>query len=126
AAGSAGRRKADAADADGSGAAALPRAARRTVGAPQGDSREGVERPRGHRYARHRQLHRPAAALYRGRTGKPEAPPDDPRRRLPVRGESRRRVISFAAESAMPFVDTSELTVIERKPGWFGRYFHSP
>jgi quercetin dioxygenase-like cupin family protein len=26
----------------------------------------------------------------------------------------------------MPFVDTSELTVIERKPGWLGRYFHSP
>jgi quercetin dioxygenase-like cupin family protein len=26
----------------------------------------------------------------------------------------------------MPFVDTSKLTVIERKPGWFGRYFHSP
>jgi quercetin dioxygenase-like cupin family protein len=25
----------------------------------------------------------------------------------------------------MPFVDTSKLTVIERKPGWFGRYFHS-
>jgi len=26
----------------------------------------------------------------------------------------------------MPFIDTSELTVIERKPGWLGRYFHSP
>jgi len=32
-------------------------------------------------------------------------------------------VISFAAESAMPFVDTSELTVIERKSGWFGRSY---
>src|ERR1019366_6033249 len=26
----------------------------------------------------------------------------------------------------MPFVDTSSLRGIERLPGWFGRYFHSP
>ncbi len=26
----------------------------------------------------------------------------------------------------MPFVDTSNLKIIERLPGWFGRYFHSP
>jgi quercetin dioxygenase-like cupin family protein len=26
----------------------------------------------------------------------------------------------------MPFVDTSSLHVIERLPGWYGRYFHSP
>ena len=26
----------------------------------------------------------------------------------------------------MPFVDTKTLQVIERKPGWYGRYFHSP
>jgi quercetin dioxygenase-like cupin family protein len=26
----------------------------------------------------------------------------------------------------MPFVDTSSLDVIERLPGWRGRYFHSP
>ncbi len=26
----------------------------------------------------------------------------------------------------MPFVDTSSLKVIERLPGWHGRYFHSP
>lgn len=26
----------------------------------------------------------------------------------------------------MPFVDTSKLNVIERLPGWYGRYFHSP
>ena len=26
----------------------------------------------------------------------------------------------------MSFVDTSSLRVIERLPGWFGRYFHSP
>ncbi len=26
----------------------------------------------------------------------------------------------------MPFVDISGLDVIERLPGWFGRYFHSP
>jgi quercetin dioxygenase-like cupin family protein len=25
----------------------------------------------------------------------------------------------------MPFVDTSKLNVIERLPGWHGRYFHS-
>jgi unsaturated pyranuronate lyase len=25
----------------------------------------------------------------------------------------------------MPFVDTTSLRVIERLPGWFGRYFHS-
>jgi quercetin dioxygenase-like cupin family protein len=26
----------------------------------------------------------------------------------------------------MPFVDTAKLDVIERKPGWHGRYFQSP
>ena len=26
----------------------------------------------------------------------------------------------------MPFIDTSSLKVIERLPGWHGRYFHSP
>jgi quercetin dioxygenase-like cupin family protein len=26
----------------------------------------------------------------------------------------------------MPFIDTSRLDVIERLPGWHGRYFHSP
>ena len=26
----------------------------------------------------------------------------------------------------MPFVDTSTLPVIERLPGWLGRFFHSP
>ena len=26
----------------------------------------------------------------------------------------------------MPFVDTRSLSVIERLPGWYGRYFHSP
>jgi quercetin dioxygenase-like cupin family protein len=26
----------------------------------------------------------------------------------------------------MPFVNTNKLQVIERKPGWHGRYFHSP
>jgi len=25
----------------------------------------------------------------------------------------------------MPFVDTSQLDVLERLPGWYGRYFHS-
>lgn len=26
----------------------------------------------------------------------------------------------------VPFIDTSALQVIERLPGWYGRYFHSP
>jgi quercetin dioxygenase-like cupin family protein len=26
----------------------------------------------------------------------------------------------------MPFIDTSTLEVVERLPGWSGRYFHSP
>ena len=26
----------------------------------------------------------------------------------------------------MPFIDTRTLDVIERLPGWYGRYFHSP
>jgi unsaturated pyranuronate lyase len=26
----------------------------------------------------------------------------------------------------VPFVDTSTLSVVERKPGWYGRYFESP
>lgn len=26
----------------------------------------------------------------------------------------------------MPFIDTNSLAVIERLPGWQGRYFHSP
>jgi quercetin dioxygenase-like cupin family protein len=26
----------------------------------------------------------------------------------------------------MPFIDTGTLDVIERLPGWYGRYFHSP
>lgn len=26
----------------------------------------------------------------------------------------------------MPFVDTRKLNVVERLPGWYGRYFHSP
>ncbi|MGD0545238.1 MAG: cupin domain-containing protein [Candidatus Acidiferrales bacterium] len=26
----------------------------------------------------------------------------------------------------MPFIDTNSLKVIERLPGWLGRYFHSP
>src|ERR1700751_4872466 len=28
--------------------------------------------------------------------------------------------------TAMPFIDRSALEVIERLPGWHGRYFHSP
>ena len=26
----------------------------------------------------------------------------------------------------MPFIDTATLAVVERRPGWHGRYFHSP
>jgi len=32
----------------------------------------------------------------------------------------------MSAERKMTFVDTKKLEVIERLPGWFGRYFHSP
>src|SRR6516162_6108799 len=36
-------------------------------------------------------------------------------------------VLGCAEEKAlMPFVDVSSLRVIERLPGWHGRYFHSP
>jgi mannose-6-phosphate isomerase-like protein (cupin superfamily) len=35
-------------------------------------------------------------------------------------------VLGCFRESRMPFVDTSSLNVIERLPGWYGRYFHSP
>jgi hypothetical protein len=28
-------------------------------------------------------------------------------------------------ETAMPFLDTNVLPVVERLPGWRGRYFHS-
>ena len=33
---------------------------------------------------------------------------------------------SHAGSTGMPFIDTSALEVIERLPGWYGRYFHSP
>src|SRR5947209_4216469 len=33
---------------------------------------------------------------------------------------------SDLGSTAMPFIDTSTLEVIERRPGWYGRYFHSP
>lgn len=32
----------------------------------------------------------------------------------------------MSEEVLMPFIDTSTLKVIERLPGWHGRYFHSP
>jgi hypothetical protein len=35
-------------------------------------------------------------------------------------------VLGCFRETRMPFVDTSSLNVIERLPGWYGRYFHSP
>ena len=35
------------------------------------------------------------------------------------------RVRLFAIEGRMPFIDTNTLKVIERLPGWRGRYFHS-
>jgi quercetin dioxygenase-like cupin family protein len=33
---------------------------------------------------------------------------------------------SLAGSIPMPFIDTSALEVVERLPGWYGRYFHSP
>src|SRR5271165_1139364 len=38
----------------------------------------------------------------------------------------RPRQSQFASIIGMPFIDTSTLDVIERLPGWYGRYFHSP
>jgi hypothetical protein len=35
------------------------------------------------------------------------------------------QVESLAGSTPMAFVDTSALEVIERLPGWYGRYFHS-
>jgi quercetin dioxygenase-like cupin family protein len=29
-------------------------------------------------------------------------------------------------QGSLPFVDTNSLEVIERLPGWYGRYFHLP
>jgi len=37
----------------------------------------------------------------------------------------RRRASMLQKEALMPMVDTSKLDVIERLPGWNGRYFHS-
>ncbi len=34
-------------------------------------------------------------------------------------------MLGFDKRSRMPFVDTSSLDVIERLPGWYGRFFHS-
>jgi len=36
------------------------------------------------------------------------------------------QLVGSAGRDRMPFVDTSSLDVIERLPGWHGRYFHSP
>ena len=33
---------------------------------------------------------------------------------------------SLTGATPVPFIDTSALEVIERLPGWYGRYFHSP
>src|SRR5437016_9580309 len=35
------------------------------------------------------------------------------------------RLLQYAKGLPMPFVNTSSLQVIERLPGWQGRYFHS-
>jgi mannose-6-phosphate isomerase-like protein (cupin superfamily) len=41
--------------------------------------------------------------------------------------EPRRGSATIARRSTpVPFIDTSALEVIERLPGWYGRYFHSP
>jgi mannose-6-phosphate isomerase-like protein (cupin superfamily) len=40
--------------------------------------------------------------------------------------EGRPAVVGFFKGDRMPFVDTSGLDVIERLPGWHGRFFHSP
>jgi quercetin dioxygenase-like cupin family protein len=32
---------------------------------------------------------------------------------------------SMPGSATVPFIDTDKLEVVERLPGWFGRYFHS-
>jgi quercetin dioxygenase-like cupin family protein len=59
-----------------------------------------------------------------------ENPPSDAEKHaLPEHPDFRVLVVEGALSSlevSMPFVDTNELKVIERLPGWKGRYFHSP
>jgi hypothetical protein len=38
----------------------------------------------------------------------------------------RRNCYNRSPEHPVPFIDTSALEVIERLPGWYGRYFNSP
>ena len=42
-----------------------------------------------------------------------------------VRQRGGAAVVGCCREARMPFVDTSSLNVVERLPGWYGRYFHS-
>jgi hypothetical protein len=42
----------------------------------------------------------------------------------PKSGASGAAKIAYG-EGRMPFIDTHSLNVIERLPGWYGRYFHS-
>lgn len=35
-------------------------------------------------------------------------------------------MLGFLGVTAMAFIDTEKLRVIERLPGWLGRYFHTP
>jgi hypothetical protein len=50
--------------------------------------------------------------------------------RMPVKKYGARqgsaKLKSLAGSTTMPFTDTNALEVIERLPGWYGRYFHSP
>src|SRR4029453_13247904 len=80
------RGKADAADVDGSGTAALPRAASGPSGATQGNSGKSGGRQGQSRSSPHRQLHRAVSTLYRGRTRQSPPPADHPWGRLSIRG----------------------------------------
>ena len=73
-AGAARRRQGVSADADGVRPAALPRQERRAGRVAQRDPRGRVGPAREHRHARHRQLHRAAAALPRGPARDAEVP----------------------------------------------------
>src|SRR5262249_36778414 len=97
--GSARRREADAADADGGRAAALSRAARGDARLARGDSRVGLGPARRYTDPRDRQLHRASAALHRGRSRRAAASADHPRRRLPVRRESEMSAEALKAAS---------------------------
>ena len=79
------------ADADGSERPPLPDPARGEDGLPKEHAGGRLGAPRGHRHPPDRQLHRPPAALHRGRSDAAPPPADGSRCRLSIRGLSERK-----------------------------------